>query len=103
MSPYGWGSFGPAAPWRFSIPISRGRRLRSASIALHPHVIVAGDLADALSSSDPYRKTARHNCCQAKVPPHTPPPPPPPPPPPKAGEGGGGVGKGRGGGNRRPV
>src|SRR6266853_114375 len=44
------------------------------------HIIVAGDLADALSSSDPYRKTASRIWLHGEVPP--------PYPPPQAGEGG---------------
>src|SRR5258706_1698631 len=43
------------------------------------HVIAAGDLADALSSSDPYRKTAPRIWLHGEVPP--------PYPPPQAGEG----------------
>jgi fatty-acyl-CoA synthase len=48
------------------------------------HVIAAGDLADALSSSDPYRKTTSRIWLHGEVPPSASPPPPSPPP---AGEG----------------
>src|SRR6266853_2991321 len=44
------------------------------------HIIVSGDLADTLSSSDPYRKTASRIWLHGEVPP--------PYPPPQAGEGG---------------
>ncbi len=65
------------------------------------HVIAAGDLADALSSSDPYRKTAPRIWLHGEVPPPYPPPLPLPNPPPQAGEGGVGAGEGREGGHPR--
>src|SRR5215470_20180776 len=52
------------------------------------HIIAAGDLAGALSSTDPYRKTAPRVWLHGEVPPpYAPPQPPPPHPPSHAGEG----------------
>jgi fatty-acyl-CoA synthase len=63
------------------------------------HIVTAGDLMGALSSTDPYRKTAPRIWLHGEVPPSHAPPQPPPFPPPLAGEGR--VGEGREGSHPR--